>query len=339
MSDESPTKKQHYVPRFYLKNFADDRGFLQVLDLKNRRIGSPRPYQGVGYAHYFYAEKTGVPDEISQHIEKWLQRIESSIASELPEIIRRILNCDQITIDDRYILSVLMSMIWLRTPRMREYINRMNEDITKQSMRFYIPESIDRFVAETRTVLSEAEREKMIETLDSGSYRLHYNNAQHLRLMTESLGIDGPGFTNVFFNMKWKIYLARGTERFITTDSPLVEWWLPPQGFYGASILQREKYFPLTPEILIQLTYPERQGKPKRKTIFSDQDDVVKFFNMQLVGNASEFAYTGDRRIIENLLARRIRPEKFEQEYYKKYVRPWDEYHERKRAYRSKKGY
>lgn len=46
MADEQITTKQHCVPTFYLKQFADAIGFLQVLDTKKARLGKARPYKG-----------------------------------------------------------------------------------------------------------------------------------------------------------------------------------------------------------------------------------------------------------------------------------------------------
>ena len=82
MNSTNPTKAQHFVPQFYLKHFADRDGSLQVLNIKEKRLEKPRPYQGLGYAYYFYAAKTGVPDTISQQIEEWLSPIENIIAKE-----------------------------------------------------------------------------------------------------------------------------------------------------------------------------------------------------------------------------------------------------------------
>lgn len=44
------------------------------------------------------------------------------------------------------------------------------------------------------------------------------DNITHLKFMVETMGFGGPGFANLFFAMKWKIYIARGNEIFITSD-------------------------------------------------------------------------------------------------------------------------
>lgn len=305
MSTTNPTQKQHFVPQFYLKNFSDNKGTLQILNIERNRIGSPRPYQGVGYEYYYYALQTGVPDSISQEIEEWLKPTEDFIARELPRIISRIENYEQIVDEDRYVLAVLMSMLWVRAPGMRNQLRGMNQDMLEQMQRIRGDDNLD------------ALRSK--------------DNMQHLQFMVGSMGFGGPGFANMFFGMKWKIYLARGTQRFITTDSPIVEKWLPPKGFYGTSFLGRDKYFALTPKILIKLTYPRGATKIKREALFQDQDDKARSLNIILMSGAQEFGYSGEREFLDQLLAGRANPGMLEREYIDKYVVPWDEYHQKKK--------
>jgi hypothetical protein len=323
-NNQNPTTKQHFVPKFYLKLFTKNDK-LQVFDVKNNRMGRPKTSSGVGYKPYFYGVKTGVADDISQHIEKWLLEYENMIANGLPAIIDKILNYKQITNDDRYTLSAFMSMLWLRNPVMRERLNKMQEDVTKHTMKFYTEERIDSYIEDTKKQISDDDRKKMIDKFETGNYKLEFNNAQHLRFMTENFGFGSSGFTNMFYGQKWKIYIAKGKRRFVTTDNPIVEWWHPPQTIYGPSFLDRKKYFSLTPEILFELTYPRGSTKVKRKTIFSEEDDVVGLFNILLTAHAREFAYSHDKSILEEILNGRSDPKSLEVEYYKRYELPWEE--------------
>lgn len=288
-------------------------------------MGQARSCSGVGYKHYFYAVETGTPDELSQHIEKWLQGIENAIAKELPGIIERILDNKHIDDNDRYILAALMSMLWVRSPQMRDQLNAIEEKMTKQIMGMYGSHGVDRFSKETGHPMTEEERAALIKTMEEGSYDLRFNNAQHLRFMTENLGFGGPGFTNLFYGHKWKIYIAKGQKKFITSDAPVVEWFPPPQTFYGASFLERNKYFALTPDIFIELTHPHGSEKVKRKTLYAGDDDVVSTFNILLADYAYEFAYSGERQLLEDLIAGRAKPGRPELNYLEKFKRPWDE--------------
>lgn len=303
MSHTNITKKQHYVPKFYLRRFSDHLGKLQVLDIMNHRLGAPKHCSAVAYSHYFYAVETGIPDEASQHVEQWLQQFENVIAQEIQGIIHRILNCEHIDETDHHILAVFMCMLWLRSPNMRDQLNMIQEDVMKQIMKFYVPESVDRHIETTEVSMSDEERADLIHTMETGSYNLRFNNKQHLKFMTENLGFVGSGFANLFFGQKWKIYIARGKERFITSDAPVVEWCPPRQSFYGPTFLERNKYFALTPEIFIELTYPIGSDKVKRKTLFEREDHTVAVFNRLIVDHAHEFAYASNRKPLDDLIS------------------------------------
>jgi hypothetical protein len=329
MGGEQITKKQHYVPRFYLKYFADPSGSLQILNVKNNRLGKPRSCSAVGYSHYFYAIETGVPDEVSQHIEQWLQHFENAIAQELPNIIDKILNNGEIDDSDRYIIAVLMSMLWLRSPNMRAQLMGIEEDMTKKIMSFYVPEQVNHYIRETGVEMSAAERAEVIKLMETGSYSLRFNNSQHLRFMTETLGFGGPGFANMFFGQKWNIHIAKGKKRFITSDVPIVEWWPPPQTIYGTSFLERNKYFALTPEIFLELTCPMDSNKIERRTILEENDNTIAVFNILIAVHACEFAYSGDKTLLEDLISGRGRPGIPEKTYYEQFEHPWQEHRRR----------
>ena len=321
---DNQTKKQHFLPQFYLKNFEDATGQLQIYDIKNNRMAKPRSSSGVGYKPYFYAANTGVADEVSQHIENWLGVFENIIAQDLPNIINKILTYQHINNNDRYILSALMCMLWLRTPSMRNQLNSMQENLMKQLMQFREPkDTIDKYIAKTGKSISKERREELIKILGDGSYRLSFNNAPHLKFMTEAFGFDSPGFTNMFYGQKWKIYLAKGKNQFITTDNPVVEWWLPSKTFYGTSFLGRNKYFALTPEIFIELTYPIGSTKIKRETLFEDSDEKVHLLNIMLAAHAHAFMYAKNKAPLDDLISGKNNPGKMEKKYFKEFEKPW----------------
>lgn len=306
MASSNLTRDQHFVPRFYLKNFADHDGYLDVLNIKEKRMAKRRPYQGLGYEHFYYARNTGISDELSQQIEEWLKPTENIIAKALPKIIDAILGNQHIGDDDRYILSVLMSMLWLRTPGMRNDILRTEDHMVEQMKRFHGTEYAD----------------QMRST----------DNITHLKFMVETMGFGGPGFANLFFAMKWKIYIASGSEIFITSDSPVVEKYPPPTSFYGTPFQCRNKYFSLTPLILFELTEPIGSTKIKRKTLYADSDDRVKTLNMILVSGAQDYAYSGLKVCLEQLLAGRNNPGYLEKKYLEQHEKPWAEYHAKMRS-------
>lgn len=321
--NQQVTEKQHFVPKFYLRRFAEGNGLLTPLDVKTFLKRPRRHYSGVCYASFFYAAKTGVKDTISQDIEKWLQQVESYVAKNIELAIPRIINMERITDDDRYSISVLLSMLWLRSPNMRVQLNQMEETMVQQLFALDSEHHIDKYLRDTGTIWTKKERQGVVDMIKNKQYRLEFGNAQHLKFLVDSLGLGREGFANLFYAKKWQIYISKGASRFITSDSPVIEWFAPPTGFYGRDFLSRNHYLALTPEIFIELTYPIGSEKIRRKTLFKKDDDMVMMFNHLIASHANEHAYSGDDEIISRMLEARKRPGVAEREYVERYERPW----------------
>jgi len=108
----------------------------------------------------------------------------------------------------------------------------------------------------------------------------------------------------LLYAQDWRIYLARGALKFITSDSPVVEWsGQSCSPFEAKTFLQRSHYLALTPEILLELTCPSGSiSKVKRRTLYADQDDTVKKYNFLIAAHVFQYAYAGDTHSIEELL-------------------------------------
>jgi len=67
--------------------------------------------------------------------------------------------------------------------------------------------------------LTDEQIENARKTLESGEYELTFeNNANHLNLIANC-----ADFHRWFVIKKWRFYLAKGSKKFITTDTPVVE--------------------------------------------------------------------------------------------------------------------
>lgn len=92
MSNKYITKKQHYVPRYYLKNFTDRNGFLHVYQRDKRRFIKSRP-EDICYEDYLYETRWESADSrlgefiLPNKIEKSLSELESSHNALLKKII------------------------------------------------------------------------------------------------------------------------------------------------------------------------------------------------------------------------------------------------------------
>jgi hypothetical protein len=304
MSDQV-TKRQHFVPQFYLRNFLNSRNEVEVFDCDRRVIGSPKGTKGVCYEDYFYGIRTGEPDEVSQQVEKAFQQLEDQIAKGLDPIIDKLLKDAQIEEEEKWLVAYLMSMLWIRGPVFRKQVNRMAEEVTRKvaSMMFsdqHIDQVLDRFDKETGSSTSPGLRKQMVEMIQKDEYGLEFSNVHHMQMFTEF-----QGFANLFHGQDWVVYISKNEEKFVTADNPVVVRVPERKGFYGPTFLERTHYFALTPDICIVARYPTKDAgkKLKRKTLFGSGRQEVVNLNALLASQAHGHAYARDRATLETLQA------------------------------------
>ena len=59
-------KKQHYVPKFYMKNFASSQNNVSVYNIKSKKIISNIPFDSQCYKDYFYGKDHVLENEFAQ---------------------------------------------------------------------------------------------------------------------------------------------------------------------------------------------------------------------------------------------------------------------------------
>ena len=311
------TKDQHFVPKFYLKQFAREKK-IQVFDVRARRIGKPCPYVSVCYEKFFYAAETGVQDEISQAFEDVFGQTEKMIAEALPGIIERA-DAQKLTNGDLDMLAYFMSVQWLRTPFFRERLQKIRSEFIKSfiqlraahSPRFlqdHIQGALDggaEEAAEAHEVSEEKLREDVNRLIESGEYDFREtNNTSHLNFISDE---KINGFSNLLLAKRWRISLSEGPYHFITSDNPVAEWWIPPRTeLIPVTFMDRRHLLALTPNILIEAGRPDsmnpEQQPVDRLSYHAANEKGVLMFNKVLANHAHEYAYAHQRNEFEQLL-------------------------------------
>lgn len=64
-------KKHHYVPKFYLKEFANDKGEFTVFNLKDEKCIEAVPYKDQCYKNYFYGKDGIWEEQLGEMETKW----------------------------------------------------------------------------------------------------------------------------------------------------------------------------------------------------------------------------------------------------------------------------
>lgn len=303
--DEQVVERQHYVPQFYLKRFANDSRELAILDGKYRKIIRPRGTTGICRESFFYGLKTGEADQVSQTVEKQLQRIETRLAKDLGPVISKILGNEHVAERDKRVVAWLMSMLWIRTPWMRRHLQQMEEQLIKHVMKVSAlhpdgyEEWMDRYDREHGTTTSEEERSALRDLWVNGQYRLQLDNSGHLEFLDQM-----KGFANMFHGQDWNVYVSRGAGTFVTSDAPVAVLEPEYEGFYPPTFLERTHYFALTPDICVEARFPDHlTGKKfRRRTLFPDRAHIVAALNEQIGFRADRYVFSRDREPLEQLL-------------------------------------
>lgn len=297
---EQITKDQHYVPVFYLKNFANEKNFVNVLKIKEGVTGRPKPYSGICYKQYYYSIKTGVLDEIGQNIERYFKKLEDKIAKELPLIYKKILNYDQINNNDRYLLAVFTSMLYLRGEYMRDQLNKIEENFLKKSLQ--LTAGHEKFEQHIKNLFHQNGDDITLEEIESYRKFLLYeefdikinDNSNHLEMLKEIEKI-----ASFFYRKYWLIRLTKGSKKFFTSDTPVIEDFPDQKNFYGYNFFDRKHYFSLTPEILIEFLPPKSTYGLRRKSIY---DTEVYKLNQLRANYSMNECYNGRHEEFDDLI-------------------------------------
>ena len=132
MNQREMTRKQHYVPRFYLERFSDQDGFVHIYDTKQEKLFKQRP-DNFGLEKDLYEvkwESSGWKYMLPNKIERILSEYESQFApyiKRLDGICRLDQNSNTLICSrgDKEILYKLIANFYLRTP---EVMNLMAAD-------------------------------------------------------------------------------------------------------------------------------------------------------------------------------------------------------------------
>ncbi len=255
-------KKQHFVPRCYLENFANPKGQIYVMA---RGKGSiyPANIKDIAQQSYFndfpieflteeYKEK-----EKSQILEKNLSKYENEFKNDLNHIMNCLENMEQYgypseVVDQEFksYFSFFLALQLVRTMSQRQKFQNMMQDIsdlTSKSERF-------------RTKNQEYPEFSIPEPINS-SQSINFNgfkvsvekdaNAQHLFFISDILDREANSeIAKIFANYIWFFRINSTSIPLLTSDNPIVIKPYQNHGFginsYGVQVA-----YPISPKYLL----------------------------------------------------------------------------------------
>lgn len=123
MSEVKKTKRQHFVPQFYLKQFADKNGKVDVIFKDGRCV--PDSVSQVASRRYFYDSwlDKHIEGWGDQPVEKMLSQVEGLYADVFRRVNLRLLAGKPIDPSDKELLGRWLYIQFIRTSNMRKHFD------------------------------------------------------------------------------------------------------------------------------------------------------------------------------------------------------------------------
>jgi len=211
-------QRHHYIPRFYLKNFADPTNEMVWLYTKTGekcKAVSPRDV-GIEKDYHTVTLRDGAKDR--QTIEETVARLENIAAP----VVKKILAGEELTSVDHQIFAVFVAQMFLRVPLRRDAVGRMTSELLKLKAKSFAADKQSyhadyrRFQQETGHT-SAVDPEEIRKFILGDDYKLQVNPSAALGLSLGSIDI----VANCLVRMNWVFLRATGRFKFVTCDNPV----------------------------------------------------------------------------------------------------------------------
>lgn len=284
----SQVKHQHYVPRFLLKNFTDERGKLSVFGRGKGAWFRAKP-EDVAFQKYYYAERTDGGETDTQSIEKELSRIEGAGSA----VVREMLSGAKLTTDQRADFALFLTTQDFRSPRRRQEFADMlfgNEHHKFDKSTVSSVENYVRTISQASKVKKPFDASMLSET---SKLKIEEDGTVIVPFETTVRALKAAGhFAPAVANMDWRLLRTRSSNRFIICDSPVQLYEHPStlEKYAGPAYLRKDSYvaMPLTSEVCFVAHHPSPADTNSWRSRFAVEDAKgtdVRFLNhLQLSG-------------------------------------------------------
>ena len=310
----SNTKKEHYVPRCYLKNFTFKNGRINVFDKSNATVRENQNIFDVAMENYFYDidlvkeitslpydsqekiytdlshilranDKESINDELSSYtklLEDKFANLESNygvLLDKIKKISNRKYFKNHFGISNRLknIFSKYIAIQILRTKDTREKIRDLYEKLNKELV-----------FREFKRMGYDINREE----IDVESKKV-FIKLQHILMIMDDENIKC--FSNVFKSHIWVFYINKTNIPFYTSDSPIVtiphisDKYISYSGIKSKGV---EVVFPINSELLLAMYEKSYHSKEYKDRKF------VNLYNVEKVNIYNSFQVLSCHRTV-----------------------------------------
>lgn len=218
MKEKNKVKKQHYVPRLYLKNFSINERIFSFDKNQNKTIATN--IKDIATKNYFYDDQKLDKVTSEQTYEKALSDMEGIFDKYLQIFIQNLNSgySGLSNIDFKSTISEFIAIQLFRTPSHNKHLEYLTEILNKEINNW---------------INKDSKIKKLIPNID-----FLENFGGNLENLNRS--------ASLIFDKIWVIWHNNTRLKFITSDNPVVGFTEPLKEGY-------EIYFPINPEYSISL--------------------------------------------------------------------------------------
>lgn len=273
MQKKFDTKRQHYVPRFLLRNFSPDGRSVSMLILKTGKRVAGASLAGQCYGDYFYGDDGVMERAFGQEEAAVSALLKDTTASGLTQL------------SEKQLGKLREFVYWqrTRTQGMVDQLNSQCETMTK---------SIMKEVISNKNIVG-------LSVSDLDLVKIKLANPQSIALYHSACALP------LIFDMMLKFVVApKGTE-FVISDHPVVacnqfvennRWLSRRPGWTGLATKGLQFFMPISPSVSIVVYDPSTYelGSPKSLICTAGKLDISRLNRLQVVNAVSCIYFSGE---------------------------------------------
>ena len=257
----------HYVPQYYLKGFSKDGRTICVYDK-----------QGSGK---FTTQVKSIANITGFYTPKIEQYLSNNVESQANIVLRKIIERNKITVDDKKILSDYIVVMMKRVPRSKERIRELAPSVVKEvSQKIHEALNIAKSMQMESAEFIEKRRTEIQEFID------RYSREQQKEIWLDNIppGMS-PRIVEAISSMTWIFWTFDQRPAFLTSDNPI---------FYfthiGIGKPESEVSFPISSHVALWANWRHdlSEGYLPANT------QVVKELNRRTVSIATRYIFHSD---------------------------------------------
>ena len=247
-------KRQHYVPRTYLRPFAGKDDLIRVVNFLGGTEYRTSINNVAVESRFYDLEVEGVVVSA----EGWLAQLEDEASRVITLLLASSPSIETLSDEQEFALARFIAAFRLRTPSFREWGDTVTSSVVSQIKQIVKGHLLNIYSADAGEAIFEGWKDK------PASWWMGDEKKQQPASMSVGLLAETQGFANLVRAAPWRIGYALGALGFYTSDNPVAGYLRPVRPSWEvAAFGSFEYYLPLSPKVLLKIERRPDSDEPK----------------------------------------------------------------------------